>query len=71
MVAEHIPENAYAEQWDIERAARRVLRSLALDLPLAEWAKEEGIADEEIRERLLEAADRKMAEKAAQLRRAD
>jgi preprotein translocase subunit SecA len=42
-----------------------VLRVLALDLPVAEWAKEEGIADAEIRERLMDAADRKMAEKAA------
>ncbi len=41
------------------------LRLLALDLPLAEWAKEEGISGDEVRERIIAAADRKMAEKAA------
>ncbi len=32
---------------------------------IAEWVKEEGIDDTQIRERIIEAADRKMAEKAA------
>jgi preprotein translocase subunit SecA len=41
------------------------LRIFALDLPIAEWAREEGIADAEIRERLVQAADRKAAEKVA------
>src|SRR6202044_638878 len=38
---------------------------LNLDLPVAEWAKEEGIAEDNIRERLIEAGDTKMAQKAA------
>ena len=41
------------------------LRLLALDLPVAEWAAEEGIADQEIVERIIKASDRAMAEKAA------
>ena len=36
-----------------------------LDLPVADWAKEEGIGDDEIRERIIQAADAKMAQKAA------
>ena len=36
-----------------------------LDLPVRDWAKEEGIADAEIRQRISDAAQRKMAEKAA------
>ena len=44
---------------------KEALRILGLDLPVADWAQEEGIADEEIRRRILDAADRKMAEKAA------
>ena len=55
LVAKHIPEKAYPEQWDIDAPARPTCqRILDLDLPLADWAKEEGIADQEIRERLLE-----------------
>ena len=65
MVARFIPEKAYAEQWEVGALHAEALRVLALELPIAEWAKEEGCADEEIRQRILEASDRKMAEKAA------
>ncbi len=66
MVARFIPEKAYAEQWEVGALHAEALRVLGLELPVAEWAKEEGCADEEIRQRILEASDRKMAEKAAQ-----
>ena len=57
LVAKHIPEGAYPEQWDIPGLDADVQRLLSLELPVAEWAKEEGIADEEIRERIKSAAD--------------
>ncbi|WP_419252341.1 preprotein translocase subunit SecA [Caulobacter sp. ErkDOM-YI] len=57
LVLRHLPPKAYAEQWDIEGLTERVKSILGLDLPLAEWAAEEGIADEEMRERLTKAAD--------------
>jgi len=60
-----IPEKAYAEQWDTDHLHEEVLRVLGLDLPVQDWAKEEGIAEQEIQERLIDAANRKMAEKAA------
>jgi preprotein translocase subunit SecA len=66
LVAKHIPEKAYPEQWDVEHLHTDVKRSLALDLPFADWAKEEGIADQEIRERLLKASDELLAAKIAQ-----
>jgi len=66
LVADHIPERAYAEQWDVEGLKEAVSQTLGLDLPIDEWAAEEGIADEEIRERLYDEADRVMAAKAAQ-----
>ncbi len=58
-----IPENAYAEQWDMDRLHEEVLRIFGADLPVKEWGKEEGIADQEITERLLKFADERMAEK--------
>ncbi|MBO6824957.1 MAG: preprotein translocase subunit SecA [Sneathiella sp.] len=64
MVAEHIPPKAYPDQWDMEGLKAQVQEVLGLDLPVDEWAKEEGIADEEIRERLEDHSNRKMAEKA-------
>ncbi len=64
-VSRAIPERAYPEQWDVAALHEEALRLLGLDLPVGEWAKEEGIADEEIRERLISAGNRLMAEKAA------
>ena len=57
LVANHIPEGAYPEQWDAKGLHESVERVLNLDLPVEGWAKEEGIADEEIRERLRKEAD--------------
>mgnify|MGYP001191321434 CR=1 FL=1 len=65
MVKRAIPEGSYSEQWDVAGLKEHVERVLGQDLPVDEWAKEEGIADVEIRERLLDAANRLMAEKAA------
>ena len=65
MVTRFIPEKAYAEQWDTHALHAEYLRITGLNLPIQEWAKEEGIADNEILERLIKAADRKMAEKGA------
>ncbi|HXL67930.1 MAG TPA: SEC-C metal-binding domain-containing protein, partial [Xanthobacteraceae bacterium] len=65
LVAKHIPENAYPEQWDAAGLKEAIHNVLALDLPIEAWAKEEGIADEEVRERILRAADEFMAAKAA------
>jgi preprotein translocase subunit SecA len=63
LVSRHIPHDAYAEAWDVEGLAEEVKSKLNLDEPVADWAKEEGIADEEIKERLLEAADAAYAER--------
>jgi preprotein translocase subunit SecA len=57
LVARYIPETAYAEQWDTAALKQEVLASLNLDLPVDEWAKEEGIDEQHIRERITEAAD--------------
>jgi preprotein translocase subunit SecA len=66
LVAKHVPENAYPEQWDTAGLREELKRILALDLPVDEWAKEEGIADEEIFARVERRADEHMAAKAAQ-----
>ena len=65
MVALTMPEKAYAEQWAMDTLHEEVLRVFGLDLPVREWAKEEGIADAEIRDRLIQAVDGQSAAKAA------
>jgi preprotein translocase subunit SecA len=66
LVAKHVPENAYPEQWDAIGLREELKRVLGLDLPVDEWAKEEGIADEEIYTRVERRADEHMAAKVAQ-----
>jgi preprotein translocase subunit SecA len=65
LVTRHMPPKAYAEQWDIEGLTERVQSVLGLDLPLAQWAAEDGIANEEIEERIAKAADERAAEREA------
>lgn len=64
MIAAHIPEKAYPEQWDAVGLRAQVDEVFGLDLPVDEWAKEEGIADEEVRERLVRTADEQAAARA-------
>jgi preprotein translocase subunit SecA len=64
MVARHIPETAYAEQWDAVGLKEACQAMLNLDLPVDEWAKEEGIDDSNIRERIQQAADAAAADRA-------
>jgi len=66
VVKRTVPEDVYAEQWKIPELKEDVKRIFGLDLPVDEWAKEEGIADEEIKSRLNEAVERVFAQKAAQ-----
>jgi preprotein translocase subunit SecA len=63
VVSRAIPENAYAEQWDVAGLKENVVNFLNLDLPIEDWAKEEGIADDEIRERITKAADEAYAQR--------
>jgi len=65
LVSNCIPEKAYQEQWDTAGLHEEGMRLFGLDLPVDEWAKEEGVADEQILDRIIDAANKKMAEKAA------
>jgi preprotein translocase subunit SecA len=60
-----IPASAYSEEWEVDSLREECIRVFGLELPIADWAAEEGIADQEIKERITDAIDRKMAEKAA------
>uniref|UniRef100_UPI003F8611A2 preprotein translocase subunit SecA n=1 Tax=Shinella sumterensis TaxID=1967501 RepID=UPI003F8611A2 len=64
LVQLNIPENAYAEQWNVEGLKAGVLEQLNLDLPIDAWAAEEGIDEKDILERLRKAADDAAADRA-------
>ncbi len=63
LVARCLPPKAYADQWDVAGLDERVQSFLGLTLPIKDWAAEEGIANEEIEERLQAAADERAAER--------
>src|SRR4030081_2642341 len=66
VVTKHVPEHAYAEQWDVAGLKEELKRVLDIDLPVDEWAREEGIADEELLSRIEKHVDEHMAAKVGQ-----
>ncbi|WP_243626140.1 preprotein translocase subunit SecA [Phenylobacterium hankyongense] len=66
-VSRHLPPKAYAEQWDIDGLDAHVREWLGLELPIREWAAEDGIANEEIEQRIVAAADARAAEREEQV----
>ena len=66
MVQRCIPAQSYSEQWDIQTLKSEIHRILNMDLPVESWSKEEGIADKEITERIINESDKKMALKAVE-----
>ncbi|MDP3378085.1 MAG: preprotein translocase subunit SecA [Brevundimonas sp.] len=63
LVERYMPPKAYAEQWDIDGLDEKVRSTLGLELPLKEWAAEEGVSNEEFEERLLAASDARAEER--------
>ena len=66
LVSRCIPEGAYAEQWDAATLKDEIGRIFDIQVPVDEWVAEEGIADQEIGERLLTAVEEKAAAKEAE-----
>jgi preprotein translocase subunit SecA len=64
-VTRFIPPDAYPEQWDTQGLEAAIEETLGIKLPITDWAKEEGIADEEVKDRVVRAADDIMAQKVA------
>jgi preprotein translocase subunit SecA len=66
LVARHIPEKAYAEQWDAKGLQDEVQRIFGIELPVTDWTKEEGIAEEEVRNRITQAVEARAAARVAE-----
>ncbi|MGD9916794.1 MAG: preprotein translocase subunit SecA [Paenirhodobacter sp.] len=64
LVDEHMPPKTYADQWNTEAMRMALIEQINLDLPIAQWAAEEGVDQEAMRERIEQASDRYMEEKA-------
>jgi preprotein translocase subunit SecA len=59
----HMPPKSYPDQWDVSGLAADVREKLTMELPVADWAAEEGVDQDGIRERIAEASDKMMVEK--------
>jgi preprotein translocase subunit SecA len=57
IVTKAIPPRSYPEQWNVEQLEAAAKTYLNLDVPVGEWAKEEGIDVELVTERITAAAD--------------
>ena len=67
LIEKHMPPKAYAEQWDIDGLDEKVKSTVGLELPLHDWAAEEGVSNEEIEERVAAAPDARAAERLEQI----
>jgi preprotein translocase subunit SecA len=67
LVRQNIPQAAYAEQWNTTALHEAINGVFGIDLPIKDWAAEEGIADQEITERILKEVDDKAAQKIADI----
>ena len=63
LVDDFLPPRSYPEQWNTEGLYAAVMEKLALDVPVIDWAKEEGVDQDAMRDRLYEASDALMAQK--------
>jgi preprotein translocase subunit SecA len=57
MCFRHMPEKAYAEQWNMNDLEEEIAETLGLPVPIREWANEEGVATQEVANKLLAATD--------------
>ncbi len=64
LVDAHMPPKSYADQWDMQGLYAALIEKVGLDVPVIDWAAEEGVDDSDIAERLYDAADEFMAAKA-------
>ncbi|MQR98583.1 preprotein translocase subunit SecA [Gluconobacter aidae] len=67
LVHAHIPEKSFAEAWDTDGLTKEVSRILNLDLPIADWAKEDGMDSEGVIERIEAEAAKAQAARTANM----
>ncbi|MCU9837276.1 preprotein translocase subunit SecA [Ruegeria sp. WL0004] len=65
LIDEFMPPKSYADQWNTHGLYAAVIEKLGIDVPVIEWAAEEGVDDDEIRDRLIKAGNEFMEKKAA------
>lgn len=65
LVHAHIPENSFVEAWDVEGLAKELYRVLNLDMPISDWAQEDGMDEEHLIDRIEDTATKAHAARSA------
>jgi preprotein translocase subunit SecA len=63
LVKRYVPAHTYAEQWRTTDLQTDVKEYYGIDLPIVAWGKEDGIAEEELIQRIIKAADERGQER--------
>jgi len=63
IVERAVPAGSYVEQWALDQLHGDIQRILNMDLPVHDWAREDNIDEAMLEERVLDAANKFMAEK--------
>ncbi len=58
-----MPPRSYPDQWDLDGLAANLRETVGIDVPVSDWAAEEGVDPEALQERIEAVSDEKMAEK--------
>jgi preprotein translocase subunit SecA len=65
LIDAHMPPKSYPDQWDVAGLTAAVREKMTMDLPIADWAAEEGVDQTKMLERLIAQSDAMMDEKLA------
>jgi len=63
IISEFMPEKTYIDQWNHQEIEKKCIYIFNLNLPIKEWINEEGIANEEIKLRILDQIKQKYEQK--------
>ena len=66
LVDTFMPPKSYADQWNADALGEQILEQAGLSVPVTEWADEEGVDQDEVKERLYTASNDFMSDKAEQ-----
>ena len=63
LVYGYLPPKSYADRWDAAGLQEALVEKMGLQLPVADWAAEEGADQDVVRDRVVEASDKLMDDK--------
>jgi len=68
IIDQHIPQQSLEEMWDIPGLEERIKGDMILDLPIAQWLKEDSkLHEETLREKIIESVDKAYIDKEEQV----